>query len=571
MNIELINRLIKIYRASLILLGVAFLVSIAAAIVEYTLVQPGSGAPPNLSEALTGSGIFSPSASLIAELIALPGVLWFYLRAKKLLTLKGKEQEVSYLVIRRWQSILGTIATAGAVLMIPVSFLALQTGLSGVAIVFPVFAGAIIHLRTNAVDREINSVNGENSAVKADPDSTVPLRVAGRVPLVVSAVVLAINVSSEISLFFSKWDSSVNDDSSIAFEEGFSQVFDILVLSLVAIALLVYAIITRKNLRPGYLRLISIFTIAGLLIFPGVITNFLVDTFGRSPRVQASIVNAQLSSQTLSAISELPLPAGFDIAEDGFSDCTTNCSDPDSSWRATLANLDTSEAAPTCEAVLNYAVSLGADSWQTEYQEKTGSTENTEEAIAACVKSVEDYPKLKVQRLEVFSPNFYFTGTANIEPNSPFRIELMLMKYGSEWENPYSFAYQMVVTTLYEDERLTWGKLAAETIEINELLTLVGQERLSNPDRNPTDPAFMSEIVSSYKYPLDIEIVETEPGVANRLHFTTSDGVELCLSVDPWDANQQGMEDPGTGYGLGYAGSLEDLSGFGNAVQGYCK
>ena len=81
----------------------------------------------------------------------------------------------------------------------------------------------------------------------------------------------------------------------------------------------------------------------------------------------------------------------------------------------------------------------------------------------------------------------------------------------------------------------------------------------------------MREILKTYSHDIDIRVFETKPGVANRLELTNSDGAHMCLAIDPWNEAEQGQEDPGYGYGLGFMQDLKVLKGFGNAVEGGCK
>ena len=122
------------------------------------------------------------------------------------------------------------------------------------------------------------------------------------------------------------------------------------------------------------------------------------------------------------------------------------------------------------------------------------------------------------------------------------------------------------------DPVLRDGDLSKGSVEVNELLNIIGQARMANPDRNPTDPAFMREILATYKFDIKTKLFESKPGVADRIELTNSDGSHMCLSVKPWDEKVMAQPDPGWGYGLGgLYGNLDELTGFGNYSEGSCR
>jgi hypothetical protein len=172
----------------------------------------------------------------------------------------------------------------------------------------------------------------------------------------------------------------------------------------------------------------------------------------------------------------------------------------------------------------------------------------------------------------VSSPEFILAGNALGGSKSPFAIQLTLLKQGAAGDYPNTWIYELLIHTAYNEDPLTLeGGLSQGTIEINDLLTLIAQERLAAPDRNPTNPVFVREILKTYSHDIDIRVFESKPGVANRLELTNSDGAHMCLAIDPWNEAEQGQEDPGYGYGFGFMQDLKVLKGFGNAVEGGCK
>ena len=117
-------------------------------------------------------------------------------------------------------------------------------------------------------------------------------------------------------------------------------------------------------------------------------------------------------------------------------------------------------------------------------------------------------------------------------------------------EKPNTFTFELYISTAYGmDPLLRDGDLSKGTVEVNELLNIIGQARLANPDRNPTDPAFMREILATYKFDIKTKLFESKPGVADRIELTNSDDSHICLSVEPWDEKKMAQPDPGWGYG----------------------
>jgi hypothetical protein len=199
-----IEKQIKLYKLALILLASATGITIVGFF--QVLAMQSSNGDLSFSNALAGNGLFSPLATLIADLIAAPGMIWLYRSSKKLAALSPEGARTKYRAIWAFQQIVGTIVTAGAVVMIPGSLMAIQMLLPGFAVVFPIFAGAYIHLRARALNREYRLAENTPPAVQAElevenkPEITTDPK-SGMVPLVITGLLLAINVVGEISFY----------------------------------------------------------------------------------------------------------------------------------------------------------------------------------------------------------------------------------------------------------------------------------------------------------------------------------------------------------------------------------
>ncbi|MEY4061364.1 MAG: hypothetical protein RIQ31_1026 [Actinomycetota bacterium] len=576
-----IEKQIKLYKLALILLASAKGITIAGFF--QVLAMQSSNGDLSFSNALAGNGFFSPLETLIADLIAAPGMIWLYRSSKKLATLSPEGARTKYRAIWAFQQIIGTIVTAGAVVMIPGSLMAIQMLLPGFAVVFPIFAGAYLHLKARALNREMK-VGGPTPVPTESPEeksAQLPVAVvetsAGLIPMIVAIALFAINLVAEIAFFIEfRNDPELSTLGASMYPTsmylGLVQVLDIFVISTISIVFFIVALRARRTYVKGRMRLISIFTVANLLIFPGAFAMPLATALGPSESAQALNVLRQESFETLTQIRSLELPAGFEMIDEFYSCVEAGCGyEVNSGWRTGVYNLDEPDMAGTCKAVIDYAINFGLDTYRAGDSGQPTPIGDGAEAASVCAELMAQYPVLEVQKVEVLSPTFTITGATNFGAESPLKLELNLLKYGEDWEKPNAWGYQFMIATTYEQDRdQNSGGLSQGSIEINNLLESFGQARLAAPDRNPTDPAFVQEVLDTLEYPINISVVETSPGVANRLDVTNSDGAHICLSIDPWDEEIMGSPDPGTGYGLGFMENLEVLAGFGNAVDGGC-
>lgn len=579
-----IEELIRLYRNALILLAVAFGISVLGVVANYFQY----GETFSFLQLFLSMGIFSPAFSFAGELIALPGTLFLYRAALRLRGLDDNQQKTQYLKIWGFQQTVGTLVSVGAVIMIPGSGMALQGGVAGLSIVFPIFAGAFIHLKARAIHRSVNYVKpyavGEldykpENKLAEDKTAAAADKSGGMASLIVAALILVLNVTFEAILFFELRNNPSFDFQTgvlpypTSMTVGFYQVFDLFVLSTIGITFLVLAIVARSRAPKGRLRAIVIMTVLGLIIFPGTLGVKLAQTLGPTAIAQEGKQNTKDSLVTIQALNSSELPAGFEMFKEFYQ------GEPDSSLRTGVYNLDKPEIASTCQEVVNYVIANGATEYRASDYGYIQPIGNTDLVAQACISTISAYPNLKVQRLEVLSDPIYFYGPSSLEANGaiavPMSYKLTLIKYGSEWEKPYSWGYEfMISTTFAQDIHAVPDGLDKPTVEINDLLLHVAQERLANPDKNPTDPKFMSEILSTFKHKIEIEIFEPHPNVAEWLDVKTSDGHQLCLSVRPWSATNEGMEDPGFGYSLGFQEdfkTLDEYGGYGIAVEGTCE
>jgi hypothetical protein len=579
-----VEALIRLYRNALILLAISFGISVLGVVANY--FQYGD----NISflQLFLTMGVFSPAVSFAGELIALPGMLFLYRSALKLRGLDENQQKTQYLKIWGFQQTVGTLVSVGAVIMIPGSGMALQGGVAGLSIVFPIFAGAFIHLKARAINRDINYVKPyavgeldyrpEKKQNDATP-ATAADKSGGMASLIVAALVLVLNVIFEAILFLELRDNPSFDFQTgvlpypTSMTVGFNQVFDLFVLSTIGIAFLVLAIVARARTPKRRLRAIVIMTVLGLVIFPGTIAVKLAQALGPSSIALEGKENIKDSLSTLQVLNNSELPAGFEMINEFYQ------GEPDSSLRTGVYNLDEPEITSTCQEVVTYVIAKGATQYRASDSGSLQPIAGPDALVETCGTTLGTYPVLKVQRLEVFSEPIYFYGPSSFEANGaigvPMSYKLTLIKYGSEWERPYSWGYEfMISTTFAQDINAVLDGLDKPTVEINDLLLHVAQERLANPDKNPTDPTFMAQILATFKHKISIELFEPHPGVAEWLDVKTSDGHQICLSVRPWNETNEGMEDPGFGYSLGFQEdfkSLDEYGGYGIAVEGTCQ
>jgi hypothetical protein len=308
------------------------------------------------------------------------------------------------------------------------------------------------------------------------------------------------------------------------------------------------------------------------VIFPGGISTVLAGAAGPSDSLVEQRTEAQASTETIRAILNYgPIP-GFEGVYEEFYDCTQDlCSD--SLLRLANEVGPASVAEEYCAGVIAFGAEVGLNTYSVApFQDWKNFDSPTIQQD--CLDTLDAIEVAEAQQYQAYSDNFVMQGKAAIGELAPIRFILSQAIDGDLDDNPGYHTYFLEISTTFEsDEYEAPGSgLSQGTVEINDLLDLIGQQRLANPERAPMDRAFMEEILSQYPHEIDLTLIENEAGEIYRIELITSDGAAMCLSVEPWESDpfNEGMPDPGMGYGLGYMESLEVLRGFGNAVEGSC-
>jgi hypothetical protein len=574
-----VERLVKLYRKALIILAISTGLALLSVIAEVIFLQTHIFVP-----LLIGGGIFSPYIVLVGNAVALPGTLWLYNRANRLSRLQEDQTKLDYEKIWNIQQALGVLVSIGAVIMVPGAVIAAQMGLPGIAILLSIFGGSWVFSQARKLDREIKTEQMSSSSAPnaeletnvyaksntADPNKT---KNAGIVLLFAAVIMLAINILIEFSLVrelrgtpeFYGADSRLGN---AIWNMGFAGAADFLVFGTLGIAVIVLALRSRKQMTRNRFIAILAISIVQLAFVNGSLTETIAKALGPSQAgisKQNQIDEAQATYEYLISTSA---PEGF-VSDGG----EPFAEDQNIQWGLSV---NTGKEAPIrekCTAVVDYAFGLGASDWMRKDTRETGKVADRDSTIKACEQVLDGYPRLTVKRVSVYSDSFVMGGVANFAPNSPLTFDLSLMNTDPKSESPNTFSFELYISTAYGmDPVLRDGDLSKGAVEVNELLNIIGQARLANPDRNPTDPAFMREILATYKFEIKTNLFESKPGVADRIELTDSDGFHMCLSVEPWDEKKMAQPDPGWGYGLAGANqSLSELNGFGNYIDGSCK
>lgn len=573
-------RLIALYRTALKLLAVSTVLAVVAILAELAVNRFNLFIP-----FLVGGGVFSPYVPLVADLIALPGVLWLYRSAQSLRSLDSDVSAAKYSQIWAFQKTVGSVVTLGAIIMIPGSLIAIQMGIPGLAILLPIFGGAWVFSQARKINRDISI--GEKGEVDktqhvettVNPYLTKTENVppkdarAGMALLFGATLMLVINIFTEFSLVNDlrntpEFFGTESRLGSVSWTIGYSAVADVLIFGSLGIAVLVFAVIARKRIpQKRFIAIVSISALQ-LALVSGSAAPTIAHFLGPSQIANDLQAQADQALETYNYLRNIEPPAGFEFGEgQPFSE------DENLEW-GMFAN--TGVDAPIlekCTAVVDYAFGLGATEWMRKDTRETGKVSDRQSTINACVATLDGYPRLKEKRVSTFSESFLMGGVANFEPNTPLTFDLTLMNTDPSSEKPNTFVFELYIMTANGMDPIQGdGYLSQGTVEINELLNIIGQARLANPNRNPTEPAFMREILSTYKYDIKLQLFESRPGVADRIELTSSDGTHICLSVEPWNEKQMAQADPGWGYGLGgMYENLSELKGFGGYKDGGCS
>lgn len=540
-------------------------------------------------------GTFDSDVIIFAYLISLVPTVFFWLRSRAILQVTDLGQQlVKYDKLQGSQAFAGTLAIIGAVAMLPASFILYQMFPNGWAIMFNVFGGGFIGLGLKKVQQVVRYYRAVESHHQLQQDGSAAdgNALQGAVPLLPPEVkrpiasglvwvggilLLAINLMLELFVYSSIRNhgmaNGVLRDYGAQLTFLLYQFFDLFVLTIFGVILLVLAIINLTRVRDKGPAMIAIAIVAaGLAIFPGGFSTVLAGVAGPSDSLVQTRTEADKSTETIQAIMDAgPIP-GFEGVYEEFYDCREGgCSD--SLMRLAKEVGPESLAVEYCDYVVSFAAGVGLTEYATAPDYESRSIEAVE-TRSDCVATLDDISLAAVQQYQAYSKAFVIEGTSSIGAKAPVRMVLTQAINGNLDDNPGFHTYFLEITTTFQTgPYATPGSgLSQGTVEINDLLDLIGQQRLANPDRDPMDKAFIEEILAEYPHQIDMELVANASGEIHRIHLTNSEGTELCLSIEPWESDpfNEGIPDPGMGYGLGFMESLDVLRGFGNAVEGSC-
>lgn len=328
---DLATRVLRNYRLAALLLGVATVLALTAAGFE--------AASGNLF-ASSAAYLFSPLYTLAANAVAWIGVIYWLVQSQRL-TQPGPQQYAIATYNRIWglQSAAGPIAVTGAIVMIPGSLLALQMGISGLASVFPLFAGAILHFRASRINKDIRAdqagtarpyyppvVDALASAPSADDivvdsspaavssevsDDRLPAQPAAAKPpvapgvlFIVSLSLIGVYVIDEFTMLtgIRAGQSIAGSSTGVSMQIGLSQFIDMFLWTPAGIVIVVLAAI---NLGRGAPRKQGIATIVcaglGLALIPGQLSTALGATLGASSIDESNLLEPQSALSSISS------------------------------------------------------------------------------------------------------------------------------------------------------------------------------------------------------------------------------------------------------------------------------
>jgi hypothetical protein len=164
------------------------------------------------------------------------------------------------------------------------------------------------------------------------------------------------------------------------------------------------------------------------------------------------------------------------------------------------------------------------------------------------------------------------TGDADV----PFQMDLVEIDMGTSDPNPDAFNYSLTIATTFVADELLPGQdqLNDGTHELNDLLDAIGQARLKNPDVDPNDAALIRDALAAYPHDIPVTPLVDKDGKIRFIEITRSDDTQpMCVCVAPWDVEFEGMEDPGSGYGVSSEDSVANLKAnahFAATAWGHC-
>ena len=273
--------------------------------------------------------------------------------------------------------------------------------------------------------------------------------IASLIILVFAWALFALNLIIEANFFFALRNDPIFNpatgamDSAISITAGMSAVLHIIFLIPIATVIIVATIILRRGMSPRRLRGIVILSIAGMLLIPGTTSVALAGWLGPNAHALEGKQNALDSRATLERIRAEGVPAKFRMIDEYMP------GEPDTAWRTGAYSLERPEIAATCEEVISYASKNGATMLQQLPDGASIQISNHNDAVAACVRTMNTYPHKKRHKYEVISKQLLLSGVTNVEPRSPISFRLTLLKYGYTWEKPNTWGYELFISTDY--------------------------------------------------------------------------------------------------------------------------
>lgn len=368
-------------------------------------------------------------------------------------------------------------------------------------------------------------------------------------------------------------DFSQLDMSGPVTSFGLTGFLDATLGNFAAVVIIIFGLINWSRDTERFRRIATpLLAVICLIITPGSVARALVGVVGLSNQASERNENAQIGSEWINAINAEGMPEGFsDIST--FLDCgVENClEDPDS--EITYAQLGGYEsiADSVCVSSLEFATSHGATDYAVnpDYEPVPYSEAD---AQAACVATLTTPDVLKFA-VQTWSPTFRLSGVAD---GVPFVMDLYEYRFGTQSMDPGRINYFLTIRTTLQPDELLPGQdqLSAGSHELDDLLTAIGQARLGNPDTDPNDGDLIRSALATYPHDIPVRPITEPDGSIRFIELETSDGEGvMCVSIAPWDEQREGIPDPGSGYGVGSAETiqqLKDYPAFGVQAWGSC-
>lgn len=354
---------------------------------------------------------------------------------------------------------------------------------------------------------------------------------------------------------------------------GFFQFIDMTIGNAAALVILVFGIINWARDSVTFRKFATpIVAAISLAIAPGTVALGLVGLAGLSDSAMERNEDAQIGSDWINSMIADSMPEGFsDIST--FLDCgIENClDDPDSEITFVQLGGYESIAESVCESSIAYATSRGATDYAVnpDYEPIPYSEDD---AKVACVSTLTTPDILKFA-VQTWSPTFRLSGVSD---GVPFVVDLYEYRFGTQSADPGKINYFLTIRTTLQPDELLPGQdqLSAGSHELDDLLTVIGQARLGNPDVDPNDGDLIRGALATYPHDIPVRPITEPNGSIRFIELETSDGEGvMCVSIAPWDEEYNGIPDPGSGYGVGSAESIQELKdnpSFGVQAWGSC-